>query len=249
MANVTTVSDCLGGGLSELSPSLPEKSRQHLGKLLADVYMRVDPEPGASDHLARLIAKLDAALEQARDRQEVEFRSLLLSTSSALRRFALSLAHDPTAADDLVQDTLLRAWKNRSSFAPGTNFEAWTFTILRNQFYTDRRKHRELQDEDGSRTARLTSPPNQTGRVDLNDLQVALGKMTPVMREALVLVTIEDLSYEQAAAIMECEVGTVKSRVSRGRSQLARLLGYSGSEIGSDAVMLSALVGADGAGE
>jgi RNA polymerase sigma-70 factor (ECF subfamily) len=157
----------------------------------------------------------------------------------SLRRFALSLAHDPIMADDLVQETMLRAWKNRARFELGTNFEAWSFTIMRNWFYTDRRKHREVQDGDGVHAARLTALPDQAGCLDLQDVQAALEQLTPPMREALMLVTVEGLSQEEAAAVMGCQIGTVKSRVFRARDQLVRLLGFTGGEVGNDAVMLS----------
>ena len=81
--------------------------------------------------------------------------------------------------------------------------------------------------------------PEQGGHLDLQDVRAALDRLAPVMREALVLVAIENMSYEEAAAVMNCRIGTVKSRVWRAREQLARMLGYSGSEIGNDGVMLS----------
>lgn len=224
-------------------PSLPPRVQKHLGALLAGIYTPELVEPGRTNRFADLLAKLELALGQARDRNDLECRQLLLEATPALRRFALSLAHDPTAADDLVQDTLLRAWKNRASFTLGTNFEAWTFTILRNQFYSQHRRHREVQDEEGVHAAQLISLPDQAGHLDLRDVQVALSQLPPVMREALVLVAVEDLSYEEAAAIMNCEIGTAKSRVWRARDRLARLLGFGGSEVGNDAVMLSTVSG------
>jgi RNA polymerase sigma factor (sigma-70 family) len=122
----------------------------------------------------------------------------------------------------------------------GTNLEAWLFTILRNVFYSQHRKlGREIADADGNHAERLTSIPEQSGHLDLQDVRAALDRLAPVMREALILVAIENLSYEEAAAVMNCRIGTVKSRVWRAREQLARMLGYSGSEIGSDGVMLS----------
>jgi len=222
---------------------LSEQIRKRLGSLLATAYAQEGAELNAARRFADLLAKLDAALGEARSRDEAEFQRQLLAVAPSLHRFAISLARDVTAADDLVQDTLLRAWRNQSSFQPGTNFEAWTFTILRNNFYSGRRKHREVEDEDGSYTARLAIPPDQAGRLDLQDVRAALDRLTPVMREALVLVGIENLSYDEAAAVMGCQVGTVKSRVWRARDQLARALGYTGAEIGNDGVMLSALGG------
>jgi RNA polymerase sigma-70 factor (ECF subfamily) len=211
--------------------------------LLADAYAQDEAELGATSRFAELLAKLDAALGEARGRDDAEFKRLLVAIVPVLRRFAISLARDPTVADDLVQDTLFRAWRSRARFEQGTNFEAWTFTILRNQFYSHQRRRRELQDEDGSYTARLSSPPDRSGRLDLQDVRAVLDRLAPMMREALVLVAIEELSYEEAAAVINCQIGTVKSRVWRAREQLVKALGYDGSEVGNDAVMLSALGG------
>ena len=225
----------------ESEPMLSEPIRRHLGTLLAAVYAQDHVGLSTTDQFTDLLAKLDAALGDARSGDNAAFQELLVAVVPHLRRFALSLARDATAVDDLVQETLLRAWRNRARFEPGTNFEAWTFTILRNQYYTDWRKQREVKDEAGAYAARLVSPPDQTGRLDLQDVQAGLDRLPAVMREALVLVTLSDLSYVEAAAVMGCQVGTVKSRVSRARDRLARALGYTGAEIGGDAVMHSAL--------
>lgn len=222
---------------------LPQHTQNHLGALLAGVYEREDAKSDTNARFADLLAKLAAALGQVQDRDDAEFHRLLFHVTPGLRRFALSLTHDPIMADDLVQETMLRAWKNRARFEPGTNFEAWTFTIMRNWFYADRRKHREVQDGDGVHAARLASLPDQAGCLDLQDVQDALARLTPSMREALMLVTVEGLSQEEAAAIMGCQIGTVKSRVFRARDQLVRLLGFTGSEVGNDAVILSAMTG------
>jgi RNA polymerase sigma-70 factor (ECF subfamily) len=224
-------------------PGLTDDIQRHIGNLLAAAYAQDDTELSATSRFAELLAKLDAAFDEAAGRNDAEVKKLLLAVLPALHRFAVSLARDPTAADDLVQDTLMRAWRSRTRFEPGTNFEAWTFTILRNTFYTGRRRQREVQDEDGSYTARLTTPPEQGGHLDLQDVRAALDRLAPVMRESLVLVAIENLSYEEAAAVMNCQIGTVKSRVWRAREHLARMLGYTGAEVGSDGVMLSALGG------
>ena len=222
---------------------LSDQIQRHLGRLLAAAYAQDDAKLSATSCFAELLAKLDVALGETRDRYGAEFKGLLVAVVPALRRFAVSLARDPTAADDLVQDTLLRAWRARARFEPGTNFEAWTFTILRNVFYSGQRKHREVQDEDGSYTAKLSIPPDQTGCIDLKDVHAALDRLAPIMREALVLVAIEGLTHEDAAVVMNCQVGTVKSRVWRARDQLTRTLGYTGAEVGTDGVMLSALSG------
>ena len=228
---------------------LPERVRQHLGSLLAAAYGQEDAEPSVQSRFANLLAKLDVALGEARSRDEVEFQKQLLAAAPALQRFAISLARERATAEDLVQETLLRAWKNRSSYQHGTNLEAWTFTILRNRFYSDRRKAREVPDEDGSYAARLISLPEQAGRLDLQDVQAALNRLAPMMRDALMLVTVSNMSYEEVAAVLGCQIGTVKSRVWRARDHLTRILGYTGAEIGTDAVMLSANGGSDGASQ
>ena len=226
---------------AETRHGLPEAVRAHLGTLLGRAYDRIGlgSEP-ASDPFADLLARLETALAQAEGERDKLFRAGLLEVVPALHRFAVSLTRDPAAADDLVQDTLLRGWRGRGGFTPGTNLEAWLFTILRNVFYSQHRKQgREVADTDGTYAERLTSIPEQGGHLDLQDVRAALDRLAPVMREALVLVAIENLSYDEAAAVMNCRIGTVKSRVWRAREQLARMLGYSGAELGSDGVMLS----------
>ncbi|MHB2205766.1 sigma-70 family RNA polymerase sigma factor [Methylobacterium sp. CM6257] len=227
--------------LEEGQPTLSDAIRQHLGRLLASTYERASTAPSALVRFADLLGKLEDTLDEAERRDAAEFQANLLAVVPALRRYALSLTHDRDAADDLVQDTLMRAWRGRSRFQIGTNFEGWTFTILRNRFYTAQSKLREFLDEDGAQAARLPALPEQNGRLDLADLQAALAQLSAPMREALILVTIEDLSYEEIAARMNCRVGTVKSRIWRARAQLARMLGYDGNEVGSDSVMLSAM--------
>ncbi|MFC6791373.1 sigma-70 family RNA polymerase sigma factor [Methylobacterium komagatae] len=226
----------------EAGPALPDSIRRHLGALLRAAYEDAPREP---DGFADLLSRLDKALGQTgrlgADDEEA-FRTGLLASVPALRRFALSLAREPAAADDLVQDALLRAWRGRGGFSPGTNLEAWLFTILRNVFYSrHRRQTREVPDSDGDYAGRLAAAPEQGGHLDLQDVRAALDRLAPVMREALVLVGIENMSYEEAAAVMECQIGTAKSRVWRARAQLARMLGYGGADIGSDGVTLSAL--------
>lgn len=149
----------------------------------------------------------------------------ILSTVPALRAFAMSLAGNPDRADDLVQETLLKAWANRDSFTPGTNVSAWLFTILRNVFYSEHRKRRrEVEDADGQMAARLATHPSQDGHMDLVDFRAALQQLLPDQREALILIGGSGLSYEEAAQICGCAVGTIKSRVNRARNRLAELL-------------------------
>ncbi len=154
------------------------------------------------------------------------FKSELIELLPSLRAFARSLAHNSAQADDLVQDTLVKALANVERFEPGTNLRAWLFTILRNHYYSQLRKlKREVEDADGKFAARLAVRPEQDGSVDLEDFKVAFQQLAPDHREVLTLVGASGCSYEEAATICGCAVGTIKSRVNRARRKLADLLG------------------------
>ena len=143
----------------------------------------------------------------------------------ALRAFAWSLSRNAADADDLVQETLTKAWASRTGFRPGTNLRAWLFTILRNTWYTAATKRRrEVADEDGHHAAGLTSQPSQEWSAELTSLQTALNTLPPDHREAIVMVGAAGLSYEEAAEISGCALGTIKSRVNRARNRLAIIL-------------------------
>jgi len=143
----------------------------------------------------------------------------------SLRAFAVSLCGDRERADDLVQETLYKAWNHLDSFKEGTNLKAWLFTILRNTYFSERRKRkREVEDADGSYAARLSSKPEQHGHMDMKDFQEALAELPDDQREALVLVGAAGFSYEEAADISGCAIGTIKSRVNRARNRLAETL-------------------------
>jgi len=149
----------------------------------------------------------------------------LLAALPNLRAFAISLCGRGARADDLVQETLVKAWANIDSFQPGTNMIAWLYTILRNEYYSEYRKRRhEVSDEDGRHAARLATRPTQEGRIQFLDFRAALDRLAPDHREALILVGASGLSYEDAAALCHCAVGTMKSRVNRARTRLAELL-------------------------
>ena len=155
-----------------------------------------------------------------------QFRTDLIAAVPHLRRFALSLTRDAVESDDLVQFTLLKAWEHQGRFQSGTRLIAWLFTILRNGFLNGRlKRRREVPDPDGLHAARLSRPADQEDRIDVRDLQSALDRLEPAQREALLLIAVDDLSYEEAAAIIGCPRGTVKSRVSRARDRLTRELG------------------------
>jgi len=143
-----------------------------------------------------------------------------------LRGFARFLARDPVAADDLVQDAVLRAFKALDQFQPGTNLKAWLFTILRNQFYEQRRRARRetaVMAEFAETDTPVTS--NQHERSEVADLQVLIFRLPPLLREALILIGAQGLTHEEAAAICSVPVGTMKARLFRARAQLVTMTG------------------------
>jgi RNA polymerase sigma-70 factor (ECF subfamily) len=148
-----------------------------------------------------------------------------------LRAFAVSLCRDPQRADDLVQETLAKGWEKRESFEAGTNLKAWLFTILRNTYFSElRRKIHRRVEANADSVERLPQHPTQSGHLDLQDFAAALDQVQPAQREALILVGAEGFTYEEAADICGCAVGTIKSRVNRARKRLAKLLDVSAAE-------------------
>jgi RNA polymerase sigma-70 factor (ECF subfamily) len=161
------------------------------------------------------------------------FKGDIVAEIPNLRAFAASLSGSVTLADDLVQDTLLRAWSNSDKFQPGTNLRAWLFTILRNTYYSHYRKRsREVQDTDGMYSARLAVVGDQESHLDLADFRKALAKLPAEQREALTMIGATGLSYEEAAEICGVAIGTIKSRLNRARTKLAELLSGEGAEGG-----------------
>lgn len=153
----------------------------------------------------------------------------IIAAIPRLRAVAVSLTGSADRADDLVQETMLRAYANIDKFEPGSNLAAWLFTILRNQFRSEYRKRkREVEDVDGHHVDSLTASPEQMGKVEFNELRAALTLLPPEQREALVLVGASGFSYEEAADICGCAVGTIKSRLNRARARLSQLLSPSG---------------------
>jgi RNA polymerase sigma-70 factor (ECF subfamily) len=167
----------------------------------------------------------------------------MLAAIPRLRAFALSLSGNPDRADDLVQQTLVNAWANMRSFQPGSNMPAWLYTILRNEFYSEfRKRRREVADPDGVMAARLSCCPTQEGHLEFQDFRKALFRLAPDHRESLLLVGASGISYEQAAKICHCAIGTMKSRVHRARGKLAALLTVpSGEKFGPDVMWQAAV--------
>lgn len=154
-----------------------------------------------------------------------DWREAVIARIPSLRAFAWSLARNPSDADDLVQETLTKAWTYREKYEAGTNLRAWLFTILRNTWYsTIAKRGREVADEEGRHAASLTAEGSQEWAVELTALREALNELPPEHREAIVLVGAAGLSYEEAAEIAGCALGTIKSRVNRARNRLAERL-------------------------
>ncbi|MDO8901083.1 MAG: sigma-70 family RNA polymerase sigma factor [Phenylobacterium sp.] len=160
----------------------------------------------------------DPALDNA-------FKAEIVTLIPHLRAFARTLCGDATAADDLAQDAMMKAWDARASFQMGTNMKAWTFMILRNQFYSEKRRswrQSQLDQEAAERT--LVAVDDPEAPVALDELRLSLGMLPPEQREALILVGAGGFAYEEAAEICGVAVGTVKSRVSRARRALQSIL-------------------------
>lgn len=204
--------------------ALPEFVRDHLGRQLQLAYgsLTTDEPP---QRLHELIAQLDVVFASQETHATAMFKTDLLAALPDLRGFAMSLVVNATRADDLVQETLLKAWKSQDRFVPGTNLIAWLFTIMRNQFYTECRKaKREVEDADGAAAAQLIELPSQEHGIELQKVWPILAKLPPAQREALLLVAGQGMTYEAAAALLGTQTGTMKSRVSRARAFLADAL-------------------------
>ena len=153
------------------------------------------------------------------------WRDAVIGQIPALRAFAWSLSHNGADADDLVQETLTKAWTHRDKFEDGTNLRAWLFTILRNTYYTAvTRRRREVADEDGKHAATLTTPATQDWSVAVHAMRTAMQQLPDEHREALILVGAAGLTYEEAAEICDCALGTIKSRVNRARTRLLKIM-------------------------
>ena len=176
-----------------------------------------------------------------------ELRQAMLAAVPSLRAFAISLCGNVDRADDLVQEALLRALTNIESFEPGTNMPAWLFTILRNQFRSEyRKRRREVEDANGKYAENLKSLPEQPGHIEFAEFREALGQLPSDQREALILIGASGFSYEEAAKICGCAVGTIKSRVNRARTRLANLLHIeSVNDFGPDRATRAVLSGDD----
>jgi RNA polymerase sigma-70 factor (ECF subfamily) len=165
--------------------------------------------------------------------QDKEFHDQLVAIIPSLRAFARGLCGNRDMADDMAQDAMTRAWAARQSYTPGSNFRAWMFMILRNHFYTTLRKNSRMASWDPEIAERvLVVGPAQQDGLNVQDVQAALQKLPPEQREVLILIGANGVSYEEAAEIMGCAIGTIKSRLARGRVALTALI--EGPPIGDD---------------
>lgn len=172
-------------------------------------------------------APVDDARHEGAIASRRDWRDGVEAQIPSLRAFAWSLSRNAADADDLVQETLTKAWTHRDRYEAGTNLRAWLFTILRNTWYSAvTKRRREVADEEGRHAAGLTSEANQEWSVELIALQTALNELPPEHREAIVMVGAAGLSYEEAAQISGCALGTIKSRVNRARNRLAQVMEF-----------------------
>lgn len=154
-----------------------------------------------------------------------DFSAEMTASLPALRSFARSLCRQRDMADDLVQETMVRAWSSRHTFMPGSNFRPWLFTILRNQFYNVMRKRNRLVSWEPEAAERLlVQEPEQEARIHVADIEEALKRLPHNQREMLLLIAGAGLSYEEAAEVADCKLGTVKSRINRGRAAMRAII-------------------------
>src|SRR5258707_7117825 len=190
---------------------------------------------GAAAHVTYATQKLrirkGCVREPGEQRPDLHSHQGLASTSRTSVSSSAQLCGNVDPADDLMEDALLRAMATIDSSQRGTNMPAWLFTILRNLFRSEcRKRRREVEDTDGTYADSLKSHPEQHSRLEFDEFRAALAKLPPHQREALILVGASGFSCEEAAAICDCAVGTIKSRVHRARIRLSKLLSINGAD-------------------
>jgi RNA polymerase sigma-70 factor (ECF subfamily) len=184
---------------------------------MTDTLVEADDDADGTDTGVAVVVLDPAAAKLA----AADFRRELLAAIPALRGFARGLCGNRDLADDLAQDALAKAWAAQASYMPGTHFRAWLFRILRNHYFSlGRRAHRFAPWDEALADRVLVTAATQGSGIDLEDVQRGLATLPDEQREALLLVSASGLSVEEAANVMGCAVGTVKSRVSRGRAAL-----------------------------
>jgi RNA polymerase sigma-70 factor (ECF subfamily) len=226
MTNITPDTTPFAGD----NPILDAAVQAHLGTQLQVLYG--DPaEIKMPRHLTQLADRVAQVIRAHTEPVDQTFVDGIMASLTSLRAYALSLTRDIHQAEDLVQETVLKAISKQEKFEADTNLQAWLFTILRNQFFSSHRKiQREVEDADGAHAATLVTIPDQEDRIVVQDLEVALAKLPQEQREAILLIGAEGMAYEEAADALGVKVGTIKSRVNRARNRLAELMGLSGSD-------------------
>lgn len=203
----------------------------HIGEELRKLYSD-PPQERIPKELSRILRRAFQVIRAHEEPLDENFLKELMQAVSTLRRFAVSLAKDRDVAEDLVQETILRALQQHDRFERGTNLSAWLNTILRNLYFTKvRRQRREVEDADGLFANKLLSEPDQEDKITHKQLSAALEGLPLSYRQVLALVAIDGLSYEQAAVRMGCAVGTIKSRMYRARKELAGKMGLTEDDV------------------
>ena len=199
--------------------------QQSIGAILRASFQASAAAKLPADFEALLARLTEATSPAARAKADRQFKQLMTAAIPGLRSYARNLCRDEHTADDLVQDTMVKAWAARERFTEGTNFKAWTYTILRNQFLSQMRRKRFTGEYDEAVAEMvLRAPADQDRRLHVEDVERAMARLPEAQREALLLVGAEELTYEEVAAVTDVPLGTVKSRVARGRTALARLV-------------------------
>jgi RNA polymerase sigma-70 factor (ECF subfamily) len=210
------------------NPTLAPAIQAHLGSQLRALYG--DPaEERLPRGLAQLADRVAQVIRAHTEPVDQDFIDGIMGSLSSLRAFALSLTRDIHQAEDLVQETVLKAISKQERFEAGTSLQAWLFTILRNLYFSAHRKaKREVEDADGSHAAAMISIPDQEDKIVVQDLETALDRLPQEQREAILLVGAEGMAYEEAAKALGVKAGTIKSRVNRARNRLAEMMGLAG---------------------
>jgi RNA polymerase sigma-70 factor (ECF subfamily) len=213
-----------------INPKLDAAVQSHLGTQLQVLYG--DPvESKMPRRLAQLAARVTQVIRAHTEPVDQAFVDGIMASLKPLRAFAISLTRNAHQAEDLVQETVLKAISKQDKFEADTNLQAWLFTILRNLFFSGHRKtQREVEDADGAHAATLVTIPDQEDRITVQDLEAALAKLPREQREAILLIGAEGMAYEEAAEALGVKVGTIKSRVNRARTRLSELMGLSGGD-------------------
>jgi RNA polymerase sigma-70 factor, ECF subfamily len=220
----------VGLSMSAQKPAIDKAVQIHLGRELRTLYGDPDEER-LPRSLAQLLDRLAQVIRAHTEPVDQAFLDELMGSLKSLRAYAISLTHNMHQAEDLVQETVLRAISKQERFEAGTNLAAWLMTILRNLFYSGRRRtQREVEDADGIHAATMISIPDQEDAIIVQDLHAALAKLPRGQRDAIMLVGAEGMAYEEAAAALGVNVGTLKSRVNRARNRLAELMGLIGED-------------------